>query len=214
MRPVHLLLPLLLAFVAGCQETKPAAEEIDFGTLENSVYRNEYFGMSVTLPPDWSVQDAETRRELMQAGGEIIAGDNASIKAAVKASEMTTVNLLTAFQHPLGAPVDFNPSLICVAEKLQLAPGVKTSEDYFFHAKKLFETSQLPVSFPQEITAETLGGKEFGVMHVDMMVPGVTVHQKYYVLITKGYAFSFIASYNTDEERSALQDILATVTFE
>jgi hypothetical protein len=39
----------------GC--SRKASEEIDFGTIQDSVYHNDYFGLSVTVPADWSVQD-------------------------------------------------------------------------------------------------------------------------------------------------------------
>lgn len=41
------ILALALLFF-GCG--KKASDEIDFGTLNNSVYQNKYFGFSVTLP--------------------------------------------------------------------------------------------------------------------------------------------------------------------
>ena len=52
--------------MSGCG--KKASDEIDFGTLSDSVYRNKYFGFSVTLPKDWSVQDQKAQRRLMKKG--------------------------------------------------------------------------------------------------------------------------------------------------
>lgn len=201
----------VVVFGLGCQ--KKAAEEIDYGKVESSVYRNNYFGMSVTLPSDWSVQDEAAREELAKAGGEMIAGDDKNLKAAVKASELTSLNLFAVFQHPLGAPVDFNPNIICVAEQVRNSPGIKTGEDYLFHAKKLLQSGQMEVAFPADVYATTIGGKEFHVMSVDMSMSGATVSQKYYTAVMKGYALSFIVSYTTAEDEAALESILKTVTF-
>ena len=120
-----LLMTMLL--VVGCSQK--AADEIDFGTVNNSVYKNEYFGLSITLPPDWSIQDQETRQKLKELGGQMVAGDDENLKAAVKASELTTVNLFTAFKHPIGTPVEYNPSITSLAERVRHIPGIKTGKD-------------------------------------------------------------------------------------
>lgn len=209
-RLTPLLLTMSVALSAGCG--KKASEEIDFGSVTNSVYRNEYFGLTVTLPSEWSVQDNEARQQMMQTGREVIAGDDRNLKAAVKASEMKTVNLFAAFKHPVGTPVPYNPAIACVAERVRQMPGIKRGKDYLFHARKLLEAGQLSVSFPSEISAESVGGRDFDVMPVDMSMAGMTIRQKYYPTILKGYALSFVLCFTTDEDESALQDILKTVS--
>ncbi len=46
----------------GCR--KKASDEIDFGTVEGSEYRNRYFGMTMSIPSDWRVQDRESTQRL------------------------------------------------------------------------------------------------------------------------------------------------------
>jgi hypothetical protein len=196
---------------SGCSEQ--SSDEIDFGTIKNSVYQNEYFGLSVQLPPEWIAQDQEARRKFQESGGTMLAGDDKNLQAAVKASEMTTVNLLTVFKHSMDKPVPFNPNLICVAERVNHIPEIKKGTDYLFLSKKLLETGQMKVSFPRELYTESFGGREFGVMHVEISMPGMTVRQKYYAVVMKGYALTFIVSFSTDEEESSLHNILKTITF-
>jgi hypothetical protein len=214
MKQTGLLLILAIASItlfAGCSEQ--TSDDIDFGTIRNSVYQNEYFGVSVHLPPEWIAQDQNARRKLQESGGTMLAGDDKNLQAAVKASEMTTVNLLTVFKHPMDKPVPFNPNLICVAERVDHIPEIKKGTDYLFLSKKLLETGRMKVSFPGEIFTESFGGREFGVMHVEISMPGMTVRQKYYAAVMKGYALTFIVSFSTDEEESSLHDILKTMTF-
>ncbi len=207
-----LILPIaLIAVFAGCSEQ--TSDEIDFGMIKNSVYQNEYFGLSVPLPPEWIAQDQEARRKLQESGGKMLAGDDKNLQATVKASEMTTMNLLAVFKHPMDKPVPFNPNIICVAERVQHITEIKNGEDYLFQSKKLLETGQLKVSFPGEIYTESIGGREFGVMHVEIPMPGRTVRQKYLATIMKGYALTFIVSFSTAEEESSLNNILKTVSF-
>jgi hypothetical protein len=200
---------LLAMLLFGC--TKKAADEVDFGTLNNSVYRNDYFGFSVSLPADWNVQDQRAQQQLMKKGVQVVAGDDKNLKAVVKASELQTVNLFAVFRHPVGAPVDYNPGVIAVAERTRDLPGIKRGKDYFFHARKILEASKIQVSFPKEYYTERLANVEFDVMELEMTIGGKTVKQKYYTAIQKGYALSFIMSFVNDEDAASLQAILDTL---
>jgi len=206
-----LIVTLCVLLSAGCG--KKASDEIDFGAVKNSVYQNEYFGFKVTLPSDWSVQDQAMRQRLAEQGKQMMAGDDKGIKAVLKASELQTINLLAAFQHPVGTPVPFNPSIMCVAERVSGLPGIKRGKDYHFHARKLMESSQVKFEFPADIPAVTLGGVEFDVMPVTMTVGPSTAQQKYYAAIRKGYALNFIVSFTTADEEAVLQHILEGVSF-
>src|SRR5262245_43236272 len=61
---------LCLFLLGGC--AKKASEEIDLGTVNNSVYQNQYFGFSLTIPAEWSVQDQEMRQKLIQTGTKMM----------------------------------------------------------------------------------------------------------------------------------------------
>jgi hypothetical protein len=92
-------------------------------------------------------------------------------------------------------------------------PGIKRGKDYLFHVKKAMESGQMKISFPSEISTESVGGHDFDVMHAEMSMAAVTVRQDYYASIMKGYAVIFIVSFTTDEEKSSLQDILTSAIF-
>lgn len=197
--------------LAGCG--KKASDEVDFGAVKNSIYQNEYFGLHLPLPSEWSVQDQEMRQRLTETGTKMLAGKDKGIEAVLKASEPQTVNLLAVFKHPAGTPVAFNPSIMCVAERVRDLPGIKRGKDYLFHAKKLMESGQMRFEFPKEISTERLDGVDFDVMHVSMTLGASTVQQKYYASIMKGYALIFIVSFTTANEESVLQDVLEGVSF-
>src|SRR4029434_9778884 len=108
--------------LAGCG--KKASDEIDYGAVKNSVYHNEYFGLNLALPSEWSVQDQEMRQRVAATGVKMVAGDDKNFRAALKASEQQTVHLLMAFQHPVGSPVAYNPSIMCMAERVRDMPGI------------------------------------------------------------------------------------------
>ena len=215
MNQVKSILALLIAtmaFSSGCD--RKASDEIDFGTVKNSTYQNDYFGLSIQVPDDWSIQDQESQKRLMDLGGKVIAGEDKILSAVLKASELQTVNLLAAFKHPIGAPVPYNPSIMCIAERIRNMPGIKRGKDYHFHSKKFLQSSHLSVSFPREVFTEQLDGKDFDIMPLEMSIAGLTVQQKQYVAITKGYALVIIASYTSDEEEADLNKILQSVRFQ
>jgi hypothetical protein len=201
----------LAVLLIGCG--KKASDEIDFGAFNKDVYKNNYFGLAITIPPDWSIQDQEAQRRLMKVGGKLMSGDDKNLQAVLKASELQTVNLFAVFKYPQGSPVTSNPSILALAENVSQFPGIKRGKDYHFHSRQALEASRLEVSFPKDIYTQQLGGVDFDVMETEMSIRGMVIKQKYYAAIMKGYALCFIVSFNTDDEQAALQKILDTMTF-
>ena len=199
----------LVSLLAGCE--KKASDEIDFGTVNNSVYHNKFFGMSVTIPADWSVQDQAAQQRLMKVGQRALAGDDKNMQAVMKASEMQTVNLFAAYKYPLGSAVTFNPAILSAAEKVSQLPGIKRGKDYLFHTRQILESGQMNVSFPKEVYSLRLGGMDFDVMEVEFHVRGVDIREAYYSTIIKGYALTIISTFSNDEGEKAGKAILDTV---
>jgi hypothetical protein len=205
------ILGIAILMFCGCQ--KKISDEIDFGAFTNSVYHNNYFGLTMTAPSDWSIQDQQQQQQLTAAGSKLMYGDDQNQKAVLKAAELDTVHLFAVFRYPLGSPVSFNPSVMSLAEKVSQLPGIKTGEDYLFHVKKALSTGQMQISFPTNDYTVQLGGNDFSVMESEMTINGVTVKQKFYSAIMKGYALNFIMSYTTDQDEASVQKVLDTVTF-
>ncbi len=206
------LLVVTVALSGGCGRDQD--DKIDFGKVRDSVYKNDYFGMSVELPPDWSVLDLETRHELLDQGTEMVAGEDRGLKSALKASKMRTVSLFTVLRHPLGTPVLHNQHIQCWAERVDHLPGIQSGKDYLFHTKRVAEMGHLTISFPGDMFVESIGGREFDAMQSEISLPGMTIVSNYYTTIMKGYALSFYISFSTEEEESSLTEILDTVSFE
>lgn len=206
-----LLVLLSLILLAGC--ARKASDEIDFGVVQNNTYCNQYFGMKIPLPPAWAVQDAETLQRLMDQGKKMVVGDDKQLKAAVKAAEMQSINLMSVFKYPLGSAVSYNPNVTCVAERVRQAPGIVRGKDYHFHSKKLLLSTQMKPTFPREIYSETIGGVSFDIMTLEMSFAGQKIMQKQYAAILKGYALLIIASFTNDEEEAEVTDIIRSIEF-
>jgi len=205
------MLTALFIFSIGCQ--KKASEEVDQGTFSGSVYRNNYFGLTITIPSDWSIQDSQSMQNLKDLSKKVLDKDDKNLKAVMEASDFRTVSLFSVFRYPLGTPVPFNPNLMCLAERVRHMPGIKRGKDYHFHTRKLLESSQMSVNFPKEIYTETLGGVEFDVLYSETSYGTILVKQKQYGTVMKGYVLLIISTFTDDAQEATLDDILKTLTF-
>jgi hypothetical protein len=188
-------------------------EEQNTGAVENTVYQNDFLGLRVEIPQEWSIQDRESQQRMMNMGQDIIAGDDKNLKEVLEASEATSLYLFAAFRHPLGSPVPYNHNVLCLAEQISHLPGIQKGSDYLFHTKGLLNSSPIEVTFPRDIYTEDLGGRQFYVMPVQMQAGGITVHQNYYVAIIHGHALAFITSYINEEQKLSVEKILTTIIF-
>jgi hypothetical protein len=215
MKHMKLLLIVILAacfiFSTGCQEK--ASEEVDRGAFAGSVYRNNYFGMTITMPSDWSIQNTKSMQTLKNLGKKIIDEDDKNLKAVMEASELQTVSLFAVFQKPLGSPVSFNPNLMCMAERVRHMPGIKRGKDYHFHTRKLLESSQMNVKFPKEIYTETFSGVEFDVLYSETFFGTILAKQKQYGAVMKGYVLLIVSTFADEDQETTLDEILKTLTF-
>ncbi len=198
------------ALIISCSDKKA----IDFGKFEDGNYSNSYFNLMLSIPDSWQVLDQESRMEIMKRGGDIVAGDNKSLKAAIKAADLQSLNLLTAYKHPPGAAVASNPGVMLIAEKIGHAPGIKRGSDYHYHAKKLMKMSRMKISYPQEIYEKTIDGVSFDIMETEItMGPGVVIRQRQYATIMKGYALLLALTYEDESSLGQLEKIVETLTF-
>ena len=202
---------LCSVLMIACSDKKA----VDFGTFEAGNYTNTFIDLMLSIPESWHVLDLESRLEIMKRGGEIVAGENKSLKAAIKAADLQSINLLTAYEHPPGAAVTTNPGIMLIAEKVTHAPGIKRGSDYHYHAKKLMKFSRMKVSYPKEIYEKTIDGVTFDIMETEInMGPGVVIRQRQYAAIVKGYALMMALTYQDDSGLNQLEKIVETLTFE
>ena len=187
----------VVCFTAYAQGGVPG---LDAGTVRDSTYTNKYFGMQVRIPDGWQVQDNEATKALIERGRDLAVGDDKNLDAAIRASEQRSVTLLTVFKYAPGSPVDFNPSFMCVVERTQDLPGIKKGSDYLFHVRKGLSASKLAPVFEKEIYDTMLNGVDFSVLETKLVIGKSEIRQKYCTTILRGYALSFIISYNTNEE--------------
>ncbi len=211
---MNILRKLSFALLIALPFIVAGGDKIDAGTVDNGVFKSDYFNFSMPLPKEWTVISPEQNKMLMDKGKKVIAGDDKSMQAALDDSVQTTINMITLFKHPLGSPVAFNPSIGIVAEKVSQLPGIKRGKDYLFHVTKLLQASKLNYDISDEIKTVKLGKMDFDVQEMKLSVRNLDIKQKYYSAIVKGYALGIVVSSTTPEDEKLIDEILSKISFE
>ncbi len=209
-----------LVFMSGCGEEEPNKSgkkhptKFDLlGVVKNSIYKNNYFGLSIKIPSHWHLQNKKMREEMVDIGRETVAGDNKILEREIAMSQLKTENLLTVFKYPLKTPVSFNPSFICMIEVITPFMSIKNGKDYQHQMQKFIKTAKMKVSIPKEIYTEKIANREFSVLVLKRNIAGIKITQKYYSTIMKGFALNFIITFSSDKSETELMNILKSIKF-
>jgi len=211
---INLIAIALFTLLAVSCSNDSQPKDFDYGTVENNTYQNSFFDFKIDLPTDWVVQTREQLENLAEVGKELVAGDNKNMKAAIKASEINSANLLAVFKYEVGAAVDYNPNFMLVAENLKNAPGIKTGSDYLFQTRKLLKQAQVQYSsIDEEFKKEMINGQEFYLMNASIDYLGLSINQAYYSTIKDGFCVSAIISFADDKQKMDLEKVINSISF-
>jgi hypothetical protein len=199
---------LMLTLVTACGGKD---KEVSLGVTESGSYKNEFFGLSLTFPKEWVFEDADQMLKLMEAGQEVVAGNDKAKKKMLDLAQTKTLNLLMASQFPLDSGKS-GPSAIAVAEKISMLQGIKDGKDYLESSKKQMVATKLPYEF-EEVKSVKVGGKDMDVMKVSINTGAAVVNQEYYSKIIEGYAFNLILTYVDDASKAETDKILESISF-
>jgi hypothetical protein len=200
---------MFLLFSVSCFAQK-LPDNFDYGKTEGHIYTNKYFNLAIDYPESWVLQNKEQVENLKEQGAELLTTKDETLKAVVKASEVNSATLLTVFKYEVGSAVDFNPSVMVVAENTKNSPGIKKGKDYLFHAKKFLQQSNL-YTFEDALTSRKIGNKDFDVLHANLKYMDNIIKQEYITTVVNGFSLSFIVTYLTDEQKNELYRILDKV---
>ena len=170
-----------LFFVTGCSgifqsEEAKEKKDISLGTWEGSNYKNDFLGLTYTMPGDWTRYSDEEIKDLMEIGTELVDASEISKKIA----ELTSVTYMMTTSST-------GSNIILMSEK-QIG-DVKIEN--FAEALKQGLEAQTAVTYQvTDIKTETIDGKEF--MTVEANVE--TLKQKYYIYKVDKYMVSVIVT--------------------
>jgi hypothetical protein len=193
--------------------TPHAANAPDRGSLDGNAYTNDFFGLTLTLPAGWKAQGEAVRERNREAGRKNFDTGDPAARARLEKSVGNTLNLLTAYQYPVGSAVHFNPAFLCAAERIPAAASGATDADYMAVLKQTFRYSRAPITVDRDVYTEQVGGETFAVVDITTRFPDAVGHQRYYAHIRRGYALSLVLTYLTDEQLRTLEGVVESARF-
>lgn len=176
------------------------------GENNKGLYYNEYLNMALEAPQNWVVQDNDTVSMLFENLLNIPAGEDSN--AAL--SELLT---FMVSKYPLGSPVPSNPNLSMSMENTVLYDGIARGSDYLYFVRKNIEQAISGYTFEDKTEAVVLNGVSFDTLKATYSINGMTINQKFYSTVYKGFAVTLTLSYMNEAELQELEAIIATIDF-
>ncbi|MEO1148034.1 MAG: hypothetical protein AAFY26_20825, partial [Cyanobacteria bacterium J06638_22] len=205
--PVSLTEPGAVQLAQGAEptpEAEPASEAEPIpeaesmlpieASLEPGTYTNHFFEFTIQFPESWAIADQTVTDEMQEVGLDVLAGEDETLRTLGETALVRTYNLLTISPYPLGAPVESNPNLVVIAERVSATPGIQTGEDYLFHLQRWMEAGEVPYNVLQGPYTVDLGGQTFYRLDAALDLFGFPVYQSYLATIDSGYALTLILS--------------------
>jgi hypothetical protein len=180
------------------------------GVITDSVYRNDYFGLRITIPQGWTIQGDDVTRKVKETAKELIVPKDDQNKQDLEAAVERTLNLLTISKFPLAAPGQLNVLVMAVAEAVPLST---TGPAYMKDLKAALQQTTVPVTVVDG-EVETINGVRFYTLMATLTPGERVIRQKYYVTMKKGYALGLITSIISESDTEVVNNILKSVTIQ
>jgi hypothetical protein len=218
-----ILLLLLCVYTAGQTATSPQEPPIPApslpvasGTITDSTYKNDYFGMRLMIPAGWTIYDAQGRRVLIEQGRQQFTNNEKSVQDQLDAGISRTVNLLTISKPAEDGSGIENAIFVCGAEFVPrtASSATATSHDYLAEVKRLLGLTKIPYKLEDPVRSEKINGIDFAVLIVSSESPRGKVRQKYYAIMKKGYAIYFISTYINEADLAVMDKLMNSIKFE
>lgn len=175
------------------------------GVIADSVYRNGYFGLRITIPQGWTIQGEDVKQRVKEKAKDVIVPKDGQDKHELEAAVERTLNLLTISKFPMGDPG--NALVMVVAEQVPLAA---TGPDYMKDLKASLQQTRVPVTLVDG-EVETINGVRFYTVTATLTPGEHVIRQKYYVTMKKGYALGLITSILSESDADLVNSIMKSV---
>lgn len=177
------------------------------GVVTDSVYRNDYFGLRITIPQGWTIQGEDVKQRVKETAKDVIVPKDGQDKHELEAAVERTLNLLTISKFPMGAPGQLNALVMAVAEAVPLAA---TGPAYMKDLKASLQQTTVPVTVVDG-EVETINGVSFYTLMATLTPGEHVIRQKYYVTMKKGYALGLITSILSESDADLVNSIMQSV---
>ena len=215
-RPIILRAVLLLLLCLACpivlsaqkSPPKPASSPVagdNFGQLDGNKYTNSFYGMTVTIPDEFTIMNRAEVLVYKDAGADMLrTGKNADSPVYEEALAKSSVLLLVSSKPP-GTP---GIAVLEMVSRWQ-APGVTRNMVLAETTKVL--TASGKVTLKDAGKPVTLGGRVFSTAEYESEMGGQKLKFRSYITMVRGYALAITLTFTTPESESAFEEMLKTL---
>ena len=208
-----LLIASLAIFIVSCGEG-PQQSNPETGQVVDGVYVNEYFSVKMPIPEGWYVASKESEEYIRDVGGNIVAGEDTTLKAQMDVAIKNVFNLLSVSEFEMGAVVEFNPTFFLIAERVSHLPGIKTGADYLLQSEKILLGSQLPYQVAEKPYLIQLGDQQWYRADFFINLPTMRLSQTYVAIKHSDFVLSMIFTAATAEQKAVLEKVASSIVLE
>ncbi len=206
----HLIIVLALALflLSGCAtNNKP----LTTGDFDGQTYSNDYFGLTFTVPEEWSVAGKEELANAFNVNLDLL-GDISADKEKVellKKEKVLPLAYVSRYAHGTSLEKNYNFSLIAQNIKASNIQVEKNMEYIDISAKQVVDKN-LPVEITMKEDVK-INGVDYAMMEGTTKYGDAILKQRLYCTIKDGYVLSFTITFITDEQLAELNTIINSI---
>jgi hypothetical protein len=176
------------------------------GAINDRLYQNNFFNFTLDLPADWILATQEDTDLLKEGAKEKMKQDK---KPGDQTSFKRTAFLFSLTKNAIGS-MD-NASIIAAAE---VGPPVKATLQQVAAATVLNFVAKSGYQLEAPTKYVKIGGRTFAVIQIKKeLIPGVTLHQKFYMTPSRGYFIEFVGSFTKPADSTVFDEMVKSLKF-
>lgn len=182
-----------------------SGERPDDGSIDRNIYKNKFFQFSFQFPENWTVMGADAERNIAKVGGEMLAGNDQTLRDAQQAGAAHAYQLLFVTAGKSGTQNYSTRSIQISALDSTIASGTASGEDFLKSSAKLFQRMQTPLQATGPPVEMSVGGRRLWRMDLTIKVNDSLNRASEIVTIEKGYLLLFVLS---SPDQAGLDELL------
>ena len=198
-RTIFILLATL--FIPSCSHK----ENVYFrdGELENLVYINKYFGLTIQFTDNWKIGTINENKELEKKTINLIANDNEEIRNNAFRLMKKNAILLNLKN------INDSSSIIIGAEDIKGRLRPKNNNKYFVELKSVLNQTHLNYKYLNQIDNSDISDNiKWGILQTSF---NNEVYQDFYITMYKEYYIVIICTYDTEVQKKNHEQIIKAI---
>lgn len=178
------------------------------GTIENGRYTNKFLKFELNYPDGWLVVETEERKAVTEIGSAAIKTGNSRADSLIAEGSKNEVVVLFVAEKPLGS-LDNGVFGMSITKLPVKGYTPKFLTETF---KSTFLTNPKN-KLVKDVSIQTIGGRSWGNVLIDLDVFGQAVHTNYFVTVIDDYAVVATMSYQSPKHLEKMDAAFRGIRF-